>query len=131
VTQAACPCGSVDARGHARPLGDCCGPIIADPAAAPDAARLMRSRYTAHVLLNEAHLLATWHPSTRPDSCELDGKTRWLGLEVKAHKVIDVANEQVHFVARYRENGKGQRMQERSLFVRESNQWFYVRGEAP
>ncbi len=30
--------------------------------------RSMRSRYSAYVLCNEQYLLATWHPSTRPES---------------------------------------------------------------
>ena len=40
---APCPCGSD------RPLGDCCGVFHAGTPA-PDAERLMRSRYSAYVL---------------------------------------------------------------------------------
>ncbi|NCS66434.1 MAG: hypothetical protein GW787_09760, partial [Betaproteobacteria bacterium] len=49
-----CPCGRATA------LADCCGPYLSG-APAPDAERLMRSRYTAYVLEDEAYLLTTWH----------------------------------------------------------------------
>ncbi|MQM32004.1 MAG: hypothetical protein CRU78_16430, partial [Candidatus Accumulibacter phosphatis] len=59
TSKSTCPCGSE------RPYAECCGPLH-DGAAAPDAAALMRSRYSAYVLAIEAYLLSTWHPSTRP-----------------------------------------------------------------
>ena len=46
----------------------------------------MRSRYSAYVLGNEAYLLATWHPDTRPAVLGLadDAPVKWLGLDVLA-----------------------------------------------
>ena len=40
----------------------------------------MRSRYSAYVLGNEAYLLATWHPDTRPAVLDLadDAPVKWL-----------------------------------------------------
>lgn len=89
----------------------------------------MRSRYTAHVLGDEAYLLASWHPSTRPTDAGVEPATKWLGLDVKSRRAIDETHAEVEFVARYRVAGRGMRLQERSRFVREAGRWFYVDGD--
>ena len=90
----------------------------------------MRSRYTAHVLRDGAYLLATWHPSTRPADASPDPTTKWLGLEVHDHHIVDASHAEVEFVARYRMQGRGGRLRERSRFVREDDgRWYYVDGE--
>jgi SEC-C motif-containing protein len=91
----------------------------------------MRSRYSAYVLGNEAYLLATWHAATRPVSLELDrdGKTRWLGLDVRHHAASDATTATVEFVARYKVGGRASRMHEISRFVREGDRWYYVDGD--
>ncbi len=89
----------------------------------------MRSRYTAYVLRDEAYLLATWHASTRPAEVHPDPETKWLGLEVRGRKAIDGTHAEVEFVARYRVQGRGGRLQERSRFVREDDGlWYYLDG---
>ena len=94
-----------------------------------DAQALMRSRYAAFVALDREWLLATWHPSTRPASLDLDASIKWLGLEVKDHRVIDDTHAEVEFVARLRSgSGRAQRLHERSRFVREDGRWYYVDG---
>lgn len=118
-----CPCG----RGTA--FEACCGRYIGTGVPAPDAESQMRSRYTAFVRGDVSHLLATWHAGTRPASLELDAAVKWLGLEVKRHTPIDAAHAEVEFVARSRRQGRGQRLHERSRFVREDGQWFYVDGD--
>lgn len=57
-----CPCGRLDARRRPLSHGGCCAPYLADWAGhpAPDAESLMRSRYSAFVLLREDYLRATW-----------------------------------------------------------------------
>ena len=94
-----------------------------------NAEALMRSRYDAFVRRDAAHLLATWHPSTRPPSIEFDPAVKWIGLDVREHRAIDDTHAEVEFVARYRVGGRAQRLHERSRFVREGGQWFYVDGE--
>ncbi len=42
----------------------------------------MRSRYTAYALGLDAYLLATWHPSTRPATLQLDDGTVWRKLQI-------------------------------------------------
>ncbi|MBL0426746.1 YchJ family protein [Ramlibacter alkalitolerans] len=116
-----------------RPLAfaRCCGPYLADFAQrpAPDAESLMRSRYCAFVLEDADYLIATWHPSTRPPEVDFEPGLKWLGLEVRAHKVLDATHAEVTFVARSRLAGRAQRLHERSRFVAEDGRWFYVDGE--
>jgi len=89
----------------------------------------MRSRYSAFVLANEPYLLATWHLSTRPASVAFDPGCKWLGLDVKSHRALDDSHAEVEFVARYRIAGKGERLAERSRFVRENGRWMYLDGD--
>lgn len=89
----------------------------------------MRSRYSAFVLNRPDYLAATWHLTTRPANLSADSGTRWLGLEVRAHRLIDADHAEVEFVARYRLAGRGARIHERSRFVREGGRWFYVDGD--
>jgi SEC-C motif domain protein len=119
----ACPCG----RGSAFEV--CCGRFLGTGVPAPDAESLMRSRYCAFVRGDAAHLLATWHASTRPASIEFDAGVKWLGLDVKRHTRIDAARAEVEFVARSRLQGRGQRLHERSRFVCEDGHWLYVNGD--
>ncbi|MCC8998989.1 MAG: YchJ family protein [Candidatus Contendobacter sp.] len=123
---ALCPCGS------AKPYSACCGPFL-DHAQQPDTAEaLMRSRYSAYVLVREEYLLRTWHPSTRPQALNFDNAEAitWLGLKIVRTEVGDSNDQQgmVEFVARYKVSGKAHRMVEISRFVRESGQWFYLDG---
>jgi len=110
----------------------CCGRFLDDFDAtpAPDAESLMRSRYSAFVRERADYLLATWHASKRPSRVTFDAGVRWLGLEVRAHRIVDDAHAEVEFVARQRDaTGRASRLKERSRFVREGGRWFYVDGD--
>jgi len=89
----------------------------------------MRSRYSAFVLERVAYLQSSWHASTRPADLTLEPGVKWLGLQVRAHRVIDADHAEVEFVARSRVAGRGQRLHETSRFVREGGRWFYVDGD--
>ncbi len=89
----------------------------------------MRSRYSAYALGLIDYLLATWHPSTAPGELELP-PVKWLSLEVRqATESGDAAV--VEFVARYRVNGRAERMHEVSRFVRQDGRWYYIDGQTP
>lgn len=119
---APCPCGGTD-------YASCCGRYHGG-ALAPDAASLMRSRYSAYVLGLEDYLLATWHPSTRPATLDLaTDNPKWIGLAIRKHVAESVDSATVEFVARYRIGGRAHRLHEVSRFVREDGRWFYVDGE--
>lgn len=124
--EAVCPCGSGLA------LAACCGRYHAGETPAT-AQALMRSRYSAYVLGDEAYVLSTWSPDTRPAALNLadDPPVKWLGLQVldcQAGLAGDRHGE-VSFVARYKVNGRAQRLCERSRFVHEQGRWWYVDGQ--
>jgi len=124
-----CPCGSGLA------FRDCCEPYLTGSRQAPTAEALMRSRYCAYTLGNQEYILQTWHPSTRPDA--LDSVTsaaiKWTGLQVIAVEGGRDTDRHgtVEFIARYKQQGRAQRLQERSRFVREDGTWFYVDAMEP
>ncbi|HEU0306992.1 MAG TPA: YchJ family metal-binding protein [Lysobacter sp.] len=128
AADADCPCQS------GRPYARCCAPLHRHDAVAETAEALMRSRYSAYVLGDGAYVLATWHAGTRPASLDLGdaASTRWLGLEVKRHAVLDADHATVEFVARYKVGGAAAvRLHEISRFVREDGRWYYMDGEFP
>ena len=120
---APCPCGAGD------PYEDCCGRYHAT-LQAPTAEALMRSRYSAFVLDLTDYLRATWHASTRPSSiASNEAGMKWLGLEVRRHRVVDADHAEVEFVARSKLGGRAHRLHEVSHFVREDGRWYYVDGD--
>ncbi len=125
MSSKACPCGTN------KNLDLCCGPYLSGAVVAPTAEALMRSRYTAYTLNDEAYLRATWDERTCPkERITHDDPTKWLGLEVKKFKA-DGDNATVEFVARYKIGGKAHRLHELSRFVRYEGKWFYVDGSFP
>jgi SEC-C motif-containing protein len=126
-----CPCGRLDARQRPLAFASCCGAYLADfdGSPAPDAESLMRSRYSAFVLEDAAYLLATWHPDHRPPGLGFEPGIKWLGLDVRGHRQSGEDRAEVEFVARSRVAGRGQRLHERSQFVREGGRWFYLEGD--
>lgn len=125
----ACPCGLPAL------YEQCCGRYHQGPLAgqAPTPEALMRSRYSAFVRDLRDYLLATWHPSERPAMIEPpEPGLRWLGLSVKHAARRGDDQGEVTFVARYKLGGRAHRLEERSLFVRESGRWYYLRAaDAP
>jgi SEC-C motif-containing protein len=100
---------------------------VSGAAAAPTAEALMRSRYSAFVVGEEAYLLRTWHPRTRPPRVELDPRTRWTGLEVLG----TTGGSTFHTTATvtFRASYRGGSLHERSRFERVDGAWAYVDGD--
>jgi SEC-C motif-containing protein len=120
-----CPCGSAQAYER------CCARYHDGPErlAAPDAAALVRSRYSAYVLGRHDVLLETWHPRTRPATIEpAPAGLRWLGLELRRQEAQDADHATVEFVARSKLGGRAHRLHETSRFERVNGRWFYVDG---
>jgi SEC-C motif-containing protein len=113
-----CPCGSKQL------FERCCGRLLSGEALATTAEQLMRSRYSAYTQGDEAYLLKTWHSTTRPPKLSFSDSPQWRGLNV-----IASAESTVEFVARYKVNGKAEKMHEKSRFIREKGEWFYLDGE--
>jgi SEC-C motif-containing protein len=120
---ARCPCGSGDT------YADCCGRFHAGTPA-PTAEALMRSRFSAFAIGNPEYLLATWHPSTRPATLELDDDTQWRRLDVVRTEAGGPFDDRgvVEFAAHYTADGARGVLRETSRFVREGGRWYYVDG---
>jgi SEC-C motif-containing protein len=118
----ACPCGSGAAYDR------CCGRLHRGEADAGTAEQLMRSRYAAFAVGDDAYLLASWHRSTRPPLVALDPSTEWLGLDVLATARGRLFDDDgtVEFVAHYRHAGRPGVVHEVSRFVRDGHRWRYV-----
>ena len=127
-----CPCGT------GRTLAQCCGPLLAQERPAENAEQLMRSRFTAHVARDFAHLHRTHLESSRepyvPDPQA--GGTDWTRLVIHAHETgtrPDAAF--VDFTAYYQEGDAEKALHEKAEFQRIEGTWFYIRpvreGPAP
>jgi SEC-C motif domain protein len=126
-----CPCGSE------KSYEVCCGPIIGG-AAAPTAEALMRSRYSAYVKHEIAHLGRTLSAAERKDFSEENAKkwaesSEWLGLAILRTEQggPDDTEGLVEFSAKYRVQGKDQEHVETALFAREEGQWVYTGQQEP
>jgi SEC-C motif-containing protein len=127
-TPTRCPCGSRE------PYAGCCGALHrgrgSRRATAPTAEALMRSRFSAFAVGDATYLLLTWHPGTRPAALELDEDLEWRRLEILDATAgdRDDAEGTVEFVAHFWDAAGRRRGQqhERSAFVLEDGQWFYV-----
>ncbi|RYZ85681.1 MAG: zinc chelation protein SecC [Moraxellaceae bacterium] len=125
--QSACPCG------HHSPLATCCLPFIRGVANPPTAEALMRSRYTAHVLLDADYLWDTWNPEQRVRSNKEEimgwaSSCEWRGLQILKTEAgrHDDLDGLVTFIAIFRQNGKLHHHQETSIFKKVLGRWLYV-----
>ena len=117
-----CGCGS------GKKTDECCISIIEGRRQAETAEQLMRSRYVAYSSRNEAYILASWHPSTRPLQLDLSADTHWTRLQVIRHK-DEGERASVEFIASYVSGGIAGQMHELSRFIKQQGAWFYQDGE--
>ena len=126
-----CYCGS------GREFESCCQRFIKGIAKPLTAKVLMRSRYSAYVLVVVEYILRTTHPSTRKfhnaESIENWAKSSvWQKLEIISTKDGNPNDKEgiVEFKAYFLDvNRQPQVHHERSKFVRELGKWFFVSGE--
>lgn len=93
------------------------------------------SRFSAFAVGDARYLLATWHPSTKPATLDLDAATRWTRLDILATSrggMLDTEGT-VEFRAHYRpavgsQAGGAGSQHEVSRFVRERGRWYYLDG---
>ncbi|AKK05885.1 hypothetical protein CMUST_07800 [Corynebacterium mustelae] len=120
----ACPCQS------GLCYGDCCFLLHRKMRSAPTAEALMRSRYSAFVLLNADYLLYSWHPSTAPTTLEFDRDLTWNGLSIthtSGGGPFDAVGS-VTFMAYYECAGVKNTLTEKSHFSRWEKRWVYESG---
>ncbi|WP_427846506.1 YchJ family protein [Cryobacterium arcticum] len=118
----ACPC--LSGNGYA----DCCGRLHRGESRAVTAEKLMRSRYAAFAVGDDAYLLRTWHPATRPDTLELDPTVRWLRLDIERTVRGGMLDDTglVEFTAFYRHDGVRGSQHEASRFEKVAGSWLYL-----
>ncbi|POH58845.1 hypothetical protein CVS28_09010 [Arthrobacter glacialis] len=125
-----CPCQSGEL------FESCCAKYLESTAGGqrsfpPTAEALMRSRFSAFALGDAGYLLHTWHPSTRPESLELDPDQQWYLLEILSTRQGGYFDQEgvVTFRAHYRSAANRKikdSLTETSSFVRDGKQWLYV-----
>jgi SEC-C motif-containing protein len=88
----------------------------------------MRSRFSAFAVGDADYLLASWHPSTRPATLELDPELRWTRLDVLGRSGGGPLDSRgtVDFEAFWRSPNERGSQRESSEFVRERGRWFYL-----
>lgn len=120
-----CPCGS------GMSFSSCCEIVFQDHTRAVTPLMLMRSRYTAFVLCNTSHLLATWDTLFKPPSLALDDSSTWLRLEIIQSSDV-TANDSsgyVYFKAFFIEQNTLVTLTEKSRFIRRNEKWYYQEGK--
>lgn len=125
-----CHCGSPLA------FADCCALILSGQQQAQTAEQLMRSRYSAFCEHNIDYLIATHHPSKRQADDKQQLASSMQGCQWLSLKVVNTYNGgatdcdgEVEFIAHYTQQQKLASLHERSRFVKEQGQWFYVDGD--
>lgn len=117
-----CPCQS------GLTFEQCCQPFITSASLPTTAEQLMCSRYTAYTLKNSEYLLRCWHPDFRPADIDFTQQHQWIGLKIIATHLGEENDSegQVHFIARFKLNGKAHRLEENSRFKKIAGQWLYL-----
>lgn len=124
-----CPCCS------GKPFIECCEPVLKSESAST-ALKLMRSRYTAYCMQQAEYLYKTAHPKTRAqfqvsDIEEWSKENTWTKLEIISteHGNIKDSRGIVEYKAYYKDKqDKVHILHERSTFLKENDQWFYLDG---
>ena len=95
----------------------------------------MRSRYSAFCTKNADYLITSHHPSKRAtnDKQELEAsfnQSEWLKLTIvsASNGLSEDTEGEVEFIATYRQQDVLSNLRERSRFVKENSQWFYLDG---
>ncbi len=109
---------------------ECCEPYLKGVIKPKSAEILMRSRYSAYATVNVNYLIATTHLSTRNKHSKKEllnfaSTNKWTKLEI-----LETTENTITFKAYYQDNHKlPQTHFEKSTFILEDGNWFYVDGE--
>ncbi|MGA5699059.1 YchJ family protein [Peterkaempfera bronchialis] len=119
-----CPCGLPAA------YDACCGRLHRGEATAATPEQLMRSRFSAFAVHDDAYLLRSWHPTTRPPAIGADPALRWVRLDILGSTGGGPFHTEgtVEFRAHWAEHGRTGELHEQSRFVRHDGTWVYLDG---
>lgn len=128
-----CHCGSTLV------FADCCALILSGQQQAQTAEQLMRSRYSAFCEHDINYLIASLHPSKRQSDDKEQLSTSMQDCQWLSLKIINTLNGsasdldgEIEFIAHYTQQHNQPQLgslHERSRFVKEQGQWFYVDGD--
>lgn len=126
MSNAACPCGS------SLLLTLCCGRYHLG-AAPPSAEALMRSRYSAYALGLVDYLVRSTLPAQQKslDQAAIRAwslTSTWLDLEVEHAELVEGEPQHAYvtFTARWLDDGAEHSHRERSAFVRNNGNWYFI-----
>ncbi|KTC68292.1 putative SEC-C motif domain protein [Legionella birminghamensis] len=127
-----CPCGSrLDYSG-------CCGLYIEEANRPETPEALMRSRYTAYTKANIAYILKTMRGKPLIDFNESEARqwaeqVGWLDLKIleSQYSPEQPSKGFVEFIARYHISGQIKSIHERSEFLLDDGQWYYIDSHPP
>ncbi len=114
------------------PRHQCCELLQTGDSNAVTAEALMRSRFTAYAMQDEAYLLKTWDISTRPATIDFSKETgEWTRLEIILTKKGARKDSKglVEFKAYFTVDNQHRVMNEISRFVKKQGLWFYLDGK--
>lgn len=124
------PCACTSGRTFA----DCCRPFLKDGQEPPTAVQLMRSRFTAFALHDDAYLYKTLAPK-HPDRQKTEDDARrqlrkaCKSFEYQRLEILDESQPgEVTFRAKLSERGRLRSFTERSKFVHDGTGWRYESG---
>lgn len=127
-----CPCGSQ------KEYTTCCEPYLLEKETPSTAEALMRSRYTAHVMVNTDYIINTTHSSTRKNHSAKEiekwaKNSQWQKLEIisKTWGGVQQDKGEVEFKAHYLDaKNVKYTHHELSYFAKEAdNKWYYITGK--
>ncbi len=117
---------------------NCCRPFIGGTAKPFTAEQLMRSRYSAYVVVNVEYIIKTTHPSVRK-TYDLTTISDWATSSIwQKLEIISTAggskNDKkgtVEFKAYYLDSDSQPNIHhEHSMFVKELGRWFFMDGKS-
>lgn len=117
-----CPCSPQ------KLFADCCEPFLLGQKQVATPVELMQSRFSAYAERKEQYVLQTWHPSSRPETVNMQQMPQWIGLQIVSKSSVGNRGT-VEFKATYSTKEGIGVLHETSSFIRENNQWFYVDGK--
>ncbi|WP_163937723.1 YchJ family protein [Paraferrimonas sp. SM1919] len=121
LNQDHCRCGS------SKPYSACCQRLHQQQQKATTALELMKSRYCAFCMGNYQYLIdtdKTGNPLSLADFSDQQPES-WKGLEI-----VDYGDNWVQFKAWYKLGNQWGCIHERSVFLNQQEQWYYLAGEA-
>jgi SEC-C motif-containing protein len=105
---------------------DCCKKAHQNITAVNSPEQLMRSRYSAFVLVNIEYLQKSHHSSTRPSKREKKEILQWTkSVEWIRLEILNTTENTVEFKAYFKEKGELDIIHENSLFCFENKHWVY------